>query len=114
MQRWHTAIPVFLLFVAACSPSTGNDWPPFVDQLIAELEAGPKKNPPGSIWKYNYNGLVVFYIPPSCCDVPGELYTSDGEPVCAPDGGITGAGDGRCPDFFGARTGELLVWADSR
>jgi hypothetical protein len=86
----------------------------FVDHLIGQLAASPKKDPPGSIWKYTYKGLVVFYVPPSCCDVPSELYDSDGNLICSSDGGITGDGDGKCPDFFNVRTDEQRVWTDSR
>jgi hypothetical protein len=104
----------WLVIVAGCSPGADDDRPAFVDQLITQLEAEPQKNPPASIWRYNYKGLVVFYVPPYCCDVAGELYTSDGDLVCGPDGGLTGKGDGRCPDFFSVRTEEQLVWADRR
>jgi hypothetical protein len=88
--------------------------PPFVRQLIAQQESAPKKNPPGSILEYRYRGQVVYYVPPSCCDVPGELYAVDGHVICEPDGGMTGGGDGKCPDFFATRTQERLVWADKR
>jgi len=114
VRRWPITIPAWLVAVAACYPATDEDWPPFIDQLITQLETEAKKNPPASIWRYDYKGLLVFYIPPSCCDVPGELYTGDGDLICAPDGGIGGDGDGRCPDFFSVRTAELLVWTDRR
>lgn len=104
-----------LVAVGACAARPAKaEWPPFVTELIATLEAAPKSNPPGSIWRYNYKGRVVFYVPPSCCDVPSELYDSDGNIVCGPDGGLTGDGDGKCPDFFAQRTDELRVWSDSR
>jgi hypothetical protein len=85
-----------------------------VEQLIVQLESEPPKNPPGSIWRYQYQDEVVFYVPPSCCDVSGELFDESGTFLCAPDGGITGRGDGRCADFFDERSDELRVWADSR
>jgi hypothetical protein len=44
----------------------------------------------------------------------GELFDESGILLCAPDGGITGRGDGRCPDFFDERREELRVWADNR
>jgi hypothetical protein len=97
-----------------CSPATEEERPSFVDQRIREFEAEAKKNPPGSIWRYSYNGRIVFYVPPHCCDVPGELYDSNGTFICSPDGGITGDGDGRCTDFFDVRADEHRVWADSR
>jgi hypothetical protein len=98
----------------ACAPALGEAWPPFVRQLIAREEGAPKKNPPGSIWRYEYRGRVVFYVPPSCCDVPSELYDGEGELLCSPDGGMAGDGDGKCPDFFDARTNGRRVWSDPR
>lgn len=91
-----------------------DDTPAFVDNLVAQFESGPVANPPGSIWRYTYRGQDVYYVPPYCCDIPGELYDSDGTFICAPDGGITGNGDGKCPDFFDERTGELRIWIDDR
>jgi hypothetical protein len=107
-------IAVLMLVVAGCAAAPRGDWPRFVDQLIAQQQAGPKKNPPGKIWRYRYKGQDVFYVPPSCCDVTSELYGADGTRLCSPDGGKTGRGDGKCPDFFDARTDERLVWADPR
>lgn len=114
MRMW-SAIPCLLLAtVIGCTPAAYEELPSFVSQLIARLEAEPKANPPGSIWQYNYKGQVVFYVPPSCCDVPSALYATDGSIICGPDGGIRGTGDGKCPDFFAARTDEKLIWSDKR
>ena len=88
--------------------------PAIVKQLIARQKAEPKKNPPGKVWQYTYRGQTVYYVPPSCCDIPGELFASDGASMCEPDGGITGRGDGKCADFFDVRTDEKLLWADTR
>jgi hypothetical protein len=114
MRTRRTRLALSLVGLIGCSSGSVEDWPPFVDQLIAEFEREPKTNPPASIWKYEYKGLVVFYVPPSCCDIPSVLYDSDGNVMCSPDGGLRGDGDGRCPDFLAERTGERLVWADKR
>ncbi len=87
-----------LAAVIGCTTAVSRDVPPFVERLIVQMEAAPVSNPPGSVWRFNYKGRVVFYVPPSCCDVPSELYDSDGNLVCGPDGGLTGDGDGKCPD----------------
>lgn len=88
--------------------------PAFVDRLIAGFEAEPVANPPAAVWQYRYRGQDVFYVPPSCCDVPSQVYTADGAPLCQPDGGFSGRGDGQCPDFAAARSDERLVWRDGR
>jgi hypothetical protein len=56
--------------------------------------------PPACIQRYIYHDEVVFYTPiPGCCDRMSTLYDRCGTILCAPDGGYTGKGDGRCPDF---------------
>ena len=35
---------------------------------------------------------------------------STGTVLCAPDGGIDGRGDGRCPDFLAERKEERILW----
>jgi hypothetical protein len=92
-------------------PGGNPDW---VKALIAKFESDPVGNPPQSIWRYEYNGETVYYIPPQCCDQFSTLYDAQGSIICAPDGGFTGGGDGRCPDFFEKRSGEKLIWKDSR
>lgn len=93
-------------------PNSGN--PRWVDQLIVQFENDPVGNPPRSIWKYQYGGRTVYYFPAQCCDQFSVLCDSTGAVLCAPDGGFTGGGDGRCPDFFQQRTNEVLVWMDPR
>jgi hypothetical protein len=88
--------------------------PDFVDKLIADFQAGPVANPPASVWEYRYGGGVVYYVPARCCDIPSQVYTAAGTPLCQPDGGLTGRGDGRCPDFATARSEERLIWRDAR
>ena len=62
------------------------------------------------IWQYTYQGQVVYYMQTDCCDNFNYLYDSKCNLICAPDGGFTGQGDGKCRDFFSARTNEILLW----
>jgi hypothetical protein len=114
MQRWLPVVCGVATLVAGCAPGSDQDSPAFVARLIDQMKAAPVTNPPASIWKYRYLGRTVYYVPPFCCDVPSELYDADGNLICSPDGGLTGAGDGKCPDFFDKRTDELRLWRDSR
>jgi uncharacterized protein DUF6970 len=105
------------LLVTACgvqSPSAPERLPAWLDSLIRELSSAPVANPPASIARYDYKGEVVYYLPPRCCDIQGDVYQSDGRILCHPDGGLAGRGDGRCPEFLGERTNEQLVWRDPR
>jgi hypothetical protein len=82
--------------------------------LTHDLESQPVANPPAYIARYEYQGQVVYYLPPRCCDIPSTLYDAAGVILCHPDGGLSGIGDGRCPDFIAQRTKEQIVWRDGR
>ena len=88
--------------------------PEWLNELIEQLESEPVANPPLWIARYEYQGQVVYYLPPRCCDIPSNLYDADGNIICHPDGGFSGGGDGRCPTFFAERKNEVIVWRDSR
>ena len=88
--------------------------PAAVTALIDELEAQPPANPPAFVASYDYRGQVVYYVPPRCCDIFGDLYNAAGQIICHPDGGLAGRGDGRCPDFESRRTNERIIWRDLR
>lgn len=80
----------------------------------SELEARPESQPAELDLAVHLHRNAVYYVPPICCDVSAELYDRNGSLICSPDGGIAGDGDGKCPDFFDARTDEKRVWADTR
>jgi len=105
---------MLIMAMTGCAPSVQAENPTWVDQLISNYQNEPVGNPPQSIWRYDYNGQTVYYIPPQCCDQYSTLLDAGGKAICAPDGGFTGKGDGRCPDFIDKRTNEQLVWKDSR
>jgi uncharacterized protein DUF6970 len=88
--------------------------PAAVAALIHQLESEPKANPPAYIASYEYQGKVVYYLPPRCCDIFGDLYDAAGQLLCHPDGGLAGHGDGRCPDFLSQRRNETIIWRDGR
>ena len=88
--------------------------PDWLTDLIQRLEHEPVANPPASITRYEYKGQTVYFLPQRCCDIFSDLYNADGNIIAHPDGGITGQGDGRAPDFFEERRNEQLIWADER
>jgi hypothetical protein len=105
-------LPVMLI---ACSHSPLPDGSPkWLQDMVTTFQKDPAGNPPQSIRQYEYNGQTVYYVPPQCCDQFSKLYDASGTVICAPDGGFTGQGDGRCPDFFQLRTKEKLIWEDPR
>ena len=82
--------------------------------MIRELEKDAPANPPARVYRYIYKEQEVYYLTSRCCDIPGKVYDVEGNLLCEPDGGITGQGDGRCPDFAETRTNETLIWEDKR
>ena len=93
----------------------GQSGPPkWLTELIHRLVHEPVANPPLSIIQYEYNDQMVYFVPQRCCDIFSDLYDADGNIIGHPDGGITGRGDGRVPDFFEVRRNERLVWEDER
>ena len=110
------AASLLLLLAACASPPvvTAPARPAFVAGLIAAFEAEPVANPPASIWRFTYRGETVWYVPARCCDIPSTLYDATGGAICQPDGGYTGRGDGRCPDFIDTRRDGAVVWSDPR
>jgi hypothetical protein len=98
-----------------CGSSTAPENLPWMKDLIQRLESEPAGLRPAEIIEYEYRGMPVYFVPVhQCCDMTSELYDQRGTLICLPDGGITGKGDGRCPDFLTARSHERLIWRDPR
>ena len=94
--------------------SSADTIPVCIKDLIATYKKEDMQNPPRSIYSYTYNGKTVYYVPPICCDFFSDLYDDKCNLIAHPDGGFTGRGDGKLPDFSTARTNEKLIWHDER
>jgi hypothetical protein len=92
--------------------------PKWLHHLISRLQAEPVRNPPATIVYYRHAGQPYYYLPPQCCDQFSTLYNGRGKVVCAPDGGHSGKGDGKCPPFvykmLQARNLGRVIWKDRR
>lgn len=106
----------FALLITNCSNLDVDidvEVPVCIENKIEEIINNEVSNPPTQIWKWEVDEQTYYYITSNCCDQYNYLYTENCEIVCAPDGGITGNGDGLCPAF----TNEIiktLVWEDER
>lgn len=69
---------------------------------------------PQKVTEYSYNGKKVYYITMPCCDFYNEVYDENCNYLGAPDGGFTGKGDGKLPDFAKLATNEKVVWQPSK
>ena len=87
--------------------------PKCIENKIEEVLNKEVSNPPTQVWKWEVDGETFYYITSDCCDQFNNLYSENCDIVCAPDGGLTGQGDGKCPDFKGEIV-QTLVWEDNR
>lgn len=105
---------IFLAFIAISIKVSGQELPSFVEDLIENYKAETDGLvSPVEIWRYDYDGEPVFYLPLArsyCCDIPSVLYSVRGDLICRPDGGFTGDGDSRCPNFVARPAAGVLVW----
>ena len=105
MAKRFFAFIFLILFAVGCN----EELPQHIVDRIEQFESDPG-SAPNEIWRYRFEERTVYYIPPIPYDIPGKLVTADGEFICSPDGGLTGAGDGKCPAFFEKRRGGKVVW----
>jgi len=100
----------------ACKKQSGilSLTPSCILNKIEDLKKQPKRNPAAVVEQYTYLNEKVYYITSDCCDQYNILYDSDCNIICAPGGGISGRGDGKCADFFESARNKLLIWEDSR
>ncbi|MEX2232549.1 MAG: hypothetical protein WD824_10335 [Cyclobacteriaceae bacterium] len=111
-----TMTPILVLvFIHGCEgEKILKGTPECIEMKIDWISRQTVWNPPAKVYSYPYEGKTVFYFTARCCDFYSELYDKDCNLICAPDGGFSGSGDGKCPDFFANRTNELLIWEDER
>jgi hypothetical protein len=107
MKRYLMALCVFLASCAAdktslsseAFDSTERDLPgrpsAWAAKQIADFEAGKPVNG-YKIQRVTYQGADAFLFIAPCCDRFNHLYDRAGNRICAPSGGITGQGDGKC------------------
>ena len=69
---------------------------------------------PQKVVEYTYKGKKVYYVVMPCCDFFNEVYDAKCNLLGSPDGGFTGKGDGKLPDFFTQAKGEKLIWAAAK
>jgi hypothetical protein len=109
----------FLVLVFACqrkTPAATGDKgiPTCIQHKIDSIKKEPVWNPPAEIHEYEYEGKRVYLISADCCDFFTIAVDTDCNYVCAPSGGITGRGDGKCKEFGTSAKMIRVVWKDDR
>ena len=108
-------VPVSLLFMFfCCNKENTTDLPYCIKEKIEEIKNERRWNPPAEIHEYIYNGQTGYLVIAGCCDQFNIFIDKNCNYICAPDGGITGKGDGKCADFHQKAQHVRLVWKDTR
>jgi hypothetical protein len=103
-----------ICFLLSCDKEAVDDLPPCVNNWIELVKKGPVFNGPARVYEYEYGGKTVYLTTADCCDQFNLLIDKECNPVCAPSGGISGKGDGKCADFNEKSKLVRLVWEDNR
>ena len=104
---------IFLILTSCASSNLDDETPICIKNKIEELRKLEVYNPPAQIWKWEVDNQFFYYITSNCCDQYNYLYNENCEIICAPDGGIIGKGDGKCPTFY-SEIIKTLIWKDTR
>lgn len=116
MKTVVIALTVISLTALHCSKHNqgGKNTPVCIEQKINDIKSQPKWNPPAEVNEYEYEGKKVYLFSSNCCDQYNVVYDKNCTPICAPSGGFSGGGDGKCKEFFKQAKHIRLVWKDER
>lgn len=97
-----------------CRKDSLEGLPLCIRQKIQRIKLEPVWNPPATVHEYEYNGRTVYGFSSNCCDQYNVVVDEHCNYICAPSGGFTGKGDGKCADFAEKAKLVRLVWKDER
>jgi hypothetical protein len=104
-MKSFTLVLVIAAQLFRCDPDTAANLPTCMNDLIHKSTSLPKE-----VWRYTYQKQTVFLVVPDCCDQYISVYSTQCSLICSPSGGITGQGDGKCPEFYQEAKEGLLIW----
>lgn len=114
MKHLLLCIAASFLLASDCNkkkdPSATGDVPACVQQLIDEAAKATPPTTPVRVDEYTYKGEKVYLFTADCCDFYNILYDESCKKICAPSGGFTGGGDGKCPDFDSTAKQVKTIW----
>lgn len=116
MKKFMIKIITFIsiLFLFSCSSNkkinATNELPSCLHSKITTMSKDPREGMPKSVTRYKYKGKTVYYLVAACCDKYNIVFDSDCNVLGFPDGGFTGKGDGKMPDFHQEASDGKVVW----
>jgi hypothetical protein len=84
--------------------------PPCVRSFIDSSFKHSPEDAPVRIDEYWYKDQQFYLFMAPCCDNFDILYDKNCKEICAPTGGFSGRGDGRCPDFSKEAKLVRTIW----
>lgn len=91
-------------------PAPNEDIPACVQQLLDEAAKSTPPVLPIQVDEYVYKGKKVYLFTADCCDFYNLVYDENCKRICAPSGGFTGGGDGKCRDFDSTAKRVKTLW----
>jgi hypothetical protein len=101
--------PLIFIMVCVFTACTGSKNMREKKRLDAWLSERQTMNRPDSVHRFTWEGGKGYLVTYPCCDRPEEIFDGDFNYLCAPWGGISGQGNGKCSETMRAgKNGELL------
>ena len=111
MKNCIGAMALLALFTMVFGSCAKVDVPKGTPRCIKKLIKDREDHCLKAVYKYRYQGTEVYlFLPDGCPDLPSVAYNEKCGHICNPDGGLSGNGDGICPEFFSNITDEELIW----
>ncbi|MGC4035367.1 MAG: hypothetical protein QM764_05345 [Chitinophagaceae bacterium] len=114
LLKYFLLVPVISVMLNNQCNKPVDGIPACVISKIDSIKKEPKWNPPAEVKEYEYKNQRVFLFSSNCCDQFIMLYDGSCNYICAPSGGFTGKGDGKCSEFYKEAKFLKLVWKDDR
>ena len=114
MKRAILVITLPFLMAGKCGDNKNGEMPACLQKIIDAGMASSPSSAPVKVEEYSYQGKKVYLFTADCCDQFNMLYDANCQPLCAPSGGFTGKGDGKCPDFDSTARLVKVVWTKNK
>ena len=99
---------------AADKNVSSSDLPKCIKNKIDSFKVKEAYERPQRVVEYMYKSKKVYYVVMPCCDFFNEVYDDKCNYLGAPDGGFTGKGDGKIPDFTEQAKVVKTIWEASK
>ncbi len=100
----------FFCLLFSCSSMKTNTTD--LQKLLESYAKSHDNEKPAQIEKWTVDSAIYYHVFPKGADRYSELYNSDLELICHPEGGMVGTGDGKCPDWAKTVKNKEIIWTN--